>query len=237
MKGGVQGPLARSGNTPPPDLIYRPPPDDGLVILHHDDDMVVLSKPSGLLSVPGNKPHLQDCMEARVQAEFPTATTIHRLDRPTSGVCVMALNREAHRRLGKQFELRQTRKTYRAVVSGEPAEDRGTIEQPLRTDWYNRPKQMVDNCLGREAITHWRVDERLGDQAIMTLNPVTGRSHQLRVHLQWLGHPILGDEFYAPPTVLAKSDRLLLHAESLEITHPSNGKRMRFEDPSPFIKT
>ena len=161
MRKGVHGPLAQSGNTPPPELLYRPPPDNGLNILYADDDILVLSKPSGLLSVPGNKPNLQDCMETRARAQYPSATTVHRLDRPTSGVFLMALNRESHRRLGIQFEKRKTAKTYKAFVSGVVNEDRGRIDQAIRTDWYNRPKQMIDNCMGREAITDWRVLKRL----------------------------------------------------------------------------
>lgn len=234
MRKGVHGPLAQSGNTPPAQLVYDPPQDDGLKILHVDDDILVLSKPAGLLSVPGNQPDLQDCLETRVQSEFPTATTVHRLDRPTSGIVAMALNPEAHRRLGIQFEKRKTSKTYNAVVSGIGEADEGTIEQALRTDWYNRPKQMVDNCLGREAITQWRVVERFENSTRMALNPVTGRSHQLRVHMQWLGHPILGDEFYADAKSGSAADRLMLHAESLEIFHPTTNERMRFQDPCPF---
>ena len=197
MRRGVHGPLALSGNSPPPELVYDPPADNGLNILHSDRDILVLSKPAGLLSVPGNKPELQDCMEARAKSEFPVARTVHRLDRQTSGIFVMALTAEAHRQLGQQFEKRQTDKTYIAVVAGSPESDGGTISQALRTDWYNRPKQMVDNCLGREAITHWRVLERKPGITRVELKPVTGRSHQLRVHMLWLGHPILGDEFYS----------------------------------------
>ncbi|MEM9279972.1 MAG: pseudouridine synthase, partial [Pseudomonadota bacterium] len=143
--------MARSGNTPPPVLDYQPPPDEGLSVIHVDENVLVLSKPAGLLSVAGNKPDLQDCVETRAQAKYPNATTVHRLDRGTSGIFLMALNPEAHRRIGLQFEKRQTSKTYVAIVSGIIAEDTGTIELPLRTDWYNRPKQMVDTCLGKEA--------------------------------------------------------------------------------------
>ncbi len=232
MRKGVHGPLAQSGNSPPPELIYQPPVDCGLNILHVDDDILVLSKPAGLLSVPGNREDLQDCMEARAQAEFPTATTVHRLDRPTSGVFLMALNPESHRRLGIQFEKRKTSKTYKAIVSGVVTEDEGTIDQALRTDWYNRPKQMIDNCLGREAVTQWRALERGENSTLMELKPITGRSHQLRVHMQWLGHPIIGDEFYAPQS--AQANRLKLHAETLEIFHPSTNERVTFSDLCPF---
>lgn len=231
MRKGVHGPLARSNNTPPPDLIYEPPVDDGLNILHVDDDILVLSKPAGLLSVPGNAPHLADCLETRAQVRFPDATTVHRLDRPTSGVFVMALTRDAHKRLGIQFEKRKTTKTYLAIVEGVVSQDQGTINQALRTDWYNRPKQMVDNCLGREAVTRWQVLERHKATTRLELSPVTGRSHQLRVHLQWLGHPIVGDEFYGNTE---PQGRLMLHARSLEIFHPRSNVRMRFDDPCAF---
>jgi tRNA pseudouridine32 synthase/23S rRNA pseudouridine746 synthase len=216
-------------------LIYRPPENNGLTILHADEDILVLSKPAGLLSVPGNKPDLQDCLETRAQHEFPTARTVHRLDRPTSGICVMALNHEAHKRIGMQFEKRETSKTYKAVVFGTVRDDEGMIEMPMRTDWYNRPKQMVDPCLGRDAVTRWQVEERRDDATRVALSPITGRSHQLRVHMQWLGHPIIGDEFYAAPTLSApQSPRLLLHAESIEFTHPASNQAVKFTDPCPF---
>ncbi|MGI9352086.1 MAG: RluA family pseudouridine synthase [Rhizobiaceae bacterium] len=235
MRKGVQGPLARSGNTPPPALVYDPPANEGLNILHLDREILVLSKPAGLLAVPGNKPQLQDCLETRAINEFPEARTVHRLDRPTSGVSIMALTSEAHRHLGRQFEKRVTAKTYIAIVAGNVRISDGTVDQALRTDWYNRPKQMVDNCLGREAITRWRASEYGINSTRMELQPVTGRSHQLRVHMQWIGHPILGDEFYTDATVgQLPASRLMLHAESLEIIHPNTGIRMQFTDNAPF---
>ncbi|MDJ0613226.1 MAG: RluA family pseudouridine synthase [Rhizobiaceae bacterium] len=232
MRKGVHGPLALSGNSPPPELVYDPPTDTGLNVLHVDEDILVLSKPAGLLSVPGNSADLQDCMERRAQSQLPTARTVHRLDRPTSGIFLMALNAEAHRRLGIQFEKRSTSKTYKAIVSGVVLEDEGAIEQALRTDWYNRPKQMVDNCLGREAITRWQVLERHSASTRMELRPITGRSHQLRVHMQWLGYPIMGDEFYVNDQ--NEAPRLMLHAETLEIFHPATNERLEFVDPCPF---
>jgi len=232
MRKGVHGPLAQSGNTPPPELVYDPPANNGLDIIHADNDILVLSKPAGLLSVPGNRPNLSDCMEKRAQAEYPAATTVHRLDRPTSGIFIMALNGESHRRLGIQFEKRKTSKTYIAIVSGCVTEDEGIVEQALRTDWYNRPKQMVDNCLGREAVTRWRVLERHEYATRMELKPVTGRSHQLRVHMQWLGHPIVGDAFYSSEN--DPVERLMLHAETLGIFHPTTNKAMTFSDLCPF---
>lgn len=234
MKRGIQGPLAQSGNNPPPLLVYSPPPDEGLYPLYQDDDLLILSKPAGLLSVPGNKPELSDCLELRARLRFPSAQTVHRLDRATSGIVAMALNPSAHKDLSAQFEKRQTRKTYLALLNGKVAGDEGHVDQPLRTDWYNRPLQMVDRCLGREALTWWQVLERTENVTRILLNPVTGRSHQLRVHMQWLGHPIIGDDFYAPAEVRERAPRLLLHAEKLELVHPRSKERMIFTDKSPF---
>ena len=234
MRKGFHGPLAKSKNSPPPKFTYSPPSDDGLNIVHVDDDILVLSKPANLLSVPGKTEDHADCLETRALSEFPTATVVHRLDRGTSGIFIMALNAKAHRHLGLQFEKRQTAKTYIAEVIGVVEKDEGIINLPMRTDWYNRPKQMVDTYFGREAITEWKVVLRGSETTRMELHPKTGRSHQLRVHLQELGHPILGDSFYAPPHAVAMSKRLLLHAQTLELFHPSNGERMSFTSPCPF---
>lgn len=234
MRKGFQGPLAKSKNTPPPEFTYTPPPDQGLNILHQDDDILVLSKPANLLSVSGKEEHHSDCLEARVLKQFPAAKVVHRLDRGTSGIFIMALNSNAHRHLGLQFEKRKTQKTYIAEVIGLVEKDEGIIDLPMRTDWYNRPKQMVDTYFGREAITEWQVISRGNETTRLELHPKTGRSHQLRVHLQELGHPILGDSFYAPSHAVAMSERLLLHAAELEVHHPAAGERMRFCDPCPF---
>lgn len=234
MRKCFQGPLAKSKNTPPPEFTYSPPPDEGLDIIHQDNDVLVLSKPANLLSVSGKLESHSDCLEARALKEFPNAKVVHRLDRGTSGIFVMALNSNAHRHLGLQFEKRKTRKTYISEVIGLVEKDEGTINLPMRTDWYNRPKQMVDTYFGREAITEWKVISRGEETTRLELHPKTGRSHQLRVHLQELGHPILGDSFYAPEHAVAMSKRLLLHAERLEVFHPSNGERVSFADPCPF---
>ena len=234
MRRGVQGPLARSTNSPVPVLDYRPPPDDGLSLCYVDKHILVLDKPAGLLSVPGKGEALSDCMEARVQARFPSATTVHRLDRATSGLFLMARTPQAHRHLGLQFEKRRIEKTYLAMVDGHIEAETGEIDQPLRTDWYNRPKQMVDPCLGRPALTRWQVIGRDAGTTRLALFPQTGRTHQLRVHLQALGHPILGDEFYAGKAAMAAADRLLLHAWKLAFRHPATGDTVRFEAPCPF---
>ncbi len=234
MRKAMFGPLPASRNTPPPVFIYEPPQEPRLNVLYQDDDLLVLSKPSGLLSVPGKHREHADSLETRVLAEFPEATTVHRLDRGTSGVLMMARNPKAHRHLGLQFERRKTSKTYIARVAGKVEPDSGTIDLPLLTDWQNRPKQMVDRMLGREATTNWRVVERERNATRMELTPITGRSHQLRVHMQELGHPILGDSFYAPLEIVAAADRLQLHAEKLSIFHPADGREITFCDPCPF---
>ncbi len=234
MRKGMQGPLARSQNSPPPEFIYQPPKNTGLGIVFHDDDILVLNKPSGLLSVPGKSSEHRDSMETRALAEFPDARVVHRLDRGTSGVMVFALNAKAHRHLGLQFEKRQTEKEYIALVQGTIKESHGIISQPLRTDWYNRPKQMVDFVLGREAVTHWQILDRKDEFTRILLQPKTGRSHQLRVHMQEMGHPILGDQFYSNEKEAARYDRLMLHAQTLTFCHPKTGEQETFTVPCPF---
>lgn len=213
---------------------YRPPMDPYLHVVHHDKSILVLSKQSGLLSVPGKAPEHFDCLESRARSSFPDALTVHRLDRGTSGLVVMGLGKMAHRHLSMQFQKRQTRKTYVAVVWGRVALKSGCIELPLRCDWPNRPLQMVDIEMGKKAVTHWERLSRTDASTRMQLRPITGRSHQLRVHMQQLGHPILGDTFYATEAAIAASNRLLLHAQSLTIHHPEDGRTITFEDPCPF---
>ncbi len=218
---------------------YTPPADPWLVVLHRDDRILIASKPSGLLTVPGKTENLADCLEQRVRSEFPTATIVHRLDRDTSGVLVMALDRDAHRHLGLQFERRHVQKAYIARVWGRVENDAGKIELPLATDWPNRPKQRVDRINGRTALTEWELLEReqIADCHAVTriaLFPRTGRSHQLRVHMSEIGHPILGDRLYAPPAALRAADRLQLHAERLTFFHPADGQTVTFVDTCPF---
>ncbi len=200
-----------------------------------DERIVVLDKPAGLLSVPGIGPEKQDCLARRVQAQRPDARIVHRLDRATSGVIVMALDRDAHRQLSRQFEQRLVGKRYIAVVSGRPEADGGEIDLPLRKDLDDEgPRHMVDHQRGRWALTRYRVLRADPDRSRLELSPVTGRSHQIRVHCKAVGHPILGDDLYAPPAVTAMADRLLLHAQSLTITHPTSGEAMTFESRTPF---
>ena len=209
------------------------PPDGPLEILHEDHEVLLVDKPSGLLSVPGKGAHLADCLLARVQAVFPTALLVHRLDRDTSGVMVFALTPHAQRHLGLQFEKRQTKKTYVARVWGEMAEKTGTVDLPLIVDWPNRPRQMVDPENGRPAQTDWRVVRAGGGETRVRLMPRTGRSHQLRVHMLALGHPILGDPFYAEGAARAHP-RLMLHSETLQFRHPDGGQGLRVTAKAPF---
>lgn len=220
-------------NPVPKNFDYQPPTEPWLTILHADDDIVVLDKPSGLLTVPGKDPALADSLETRVQAKWPTSKVVHRLDKDTSGILLMALNKKALGHLGSQFEHRKTEKNYVARVWGEMAEDSGEVDLPLATDWENKPRQRVDHERGRASRTTWEVVTREQGVTRVKLVPHTGRTHQLRVHMLALGHPILGDQFYATGEALAAADRLQLHAEMLAFTHP-DGTPMRFISPAPF---
>lgn len=210
------------------------PPDTPLDILHADHELLVVNKPAGLLSVPGKGPHLADCLLARVQSAFPTALLVHRLDRDTSGVMVFAQTPHAQRHLGLQFEKRQTQKTYLARVSGLLQPRKGTVDLPLIVDWPNRPRQMVCHDTGKPAVTDWRVVRYDGDETRVRLMPRTGRSHQLRVHMLALGHPILGDPFYATGPARDDHPRLMLHSEELRLRHPDGGVGQKFRAKAPF---
>lgn len=209
------------------------PPTDPLDVIHHDHEILIVNKPSGLLSVPGKGPHLADCLIARVQEVFPTALLIHRLDRDTSGVMVFALTPHAQRHIGLQFEKRQTKKTYVARVAGRLEPKTGTVDLPLIVDWPNRPKQMVCHETGKQAVTDWRVVKSSDAESRVRLMPKTGRSHQLRVHMLALGHPILGDPFYATGPA-RDHPRLMLHSEELRLRHPDGGEGVRFRAKAPF---
>lgn len=203
-------------------------------ILYSDAEIIVADKPSGLLSVPGIGPQNQDCLIARVQQQFLQARIVHRLDQHTSGVIVLALDADAHRNLGRQFEERRVAKRYIALVHGNVADDTGEINLPLRKDMTRKTRHIVDHEQGKHAVTFWTVINRSDNTTRIALMPKTGRSHQLRVHMNELGHPILGDELYAPPEVVALAPRLMLHAEMLTITHPRTGEMMTFESLCPF---
>ena len=208
------------------------PPMEPLEVLHEDHELIVVNKPAGLLSVPGKGEHLADCLLTRVQAAFPTALLVHRLDRDTSGVMVFAATPGAQRHLGLQFEKRQTKKAYVARVHGRMEEAEGTIELPLIVDWPNRPRQMVCHETGREAITGFKRLKAGDAESRVRLFPRTGRSHQLRVHMAESGHPILGDPFYSENA--GAWPRMMLHAEELRLRHPDGGRGMRFFAKAPF---
>lgn len=205
-------------------------------ILYLDDFLVIVDKPAGLLSVPGRGVDKQDCLAGRVQAQFPDALIVHRLDMGTSGVMVLARGKAMERALSILFQARKVRKRYVAVVAGRLGQEEGEINLPLIADWPNRPRQMVSFELGKPSCTRYRVlgYDVVGDISRLELEPVTGRSHQLRVHLQALGHPILGDELYAGAQVCAKAGRLLLHAAAIEFAHPLTGELVAVKSNVPF---
>lgn len=224
------------------ELSESPMPAGGLRLVHQDDALLVVDKPAGLLSVPGRGADKQDCAWLRVRQQFPDALVVHRLDMATSGLLLLARGPEAQRRLSRAFADRQVDKRYVALVAGRPPAPGGAdtgwhlIDLPLAADWPNRPRRIVDHVHGKPSQTRWRVlarDEQ-GDRTRLELAPVTGRSHQLRVHLQALGHPIVGDHFYAPPQVREAAARLLLHASELRLAHPTTGKSMHWRSPVPF---
>lgn len=213
------------------EFVYAPPKAP-LSYIFTDDDLIIVEKPSGLLSVPGKTE--PDCLEARIRADFPEALTIHRLDMATSGVMVFARNANAQRHIGLQFEKRMTEKTYLARVWGQLAKDEGQIDLPLITDWPNRPRQMICHERGKTSLTEWKVIGREDAVTRVELYPKTGRSHQLRVHMLTIGHPILGDRLYAPENAYEAAPRLQLHAHKLKLRKPTGGDWIEFVSPCNF---
>ena len=209
-------------------LHYAPPLSPYLDILYQDEALVVFNKPSGLLTVPGKAPEHKDSLEYRARLVWPGIRLVHRLDMATSGVVVMALTADSQRELNRQFQQRETEKHYIARASSQIAADCGSIDLPLICDWPNRPKQKVCYEHGKPSLTHYHVLSRDSSGSRVRLTPVTGRSHQLRVHLQWLGHAILGDKFYADALALSAADRLQLHAEKLRLQHPVDKRWLEF---------
>lgn len=220
-----------------------------LRVVYADDTLAVLDKPSGLLSVPGRGPERADCLSTRVQQVFPDALVVHRLDMGTSGLLVMARGAAAQSALSRQFACREVRKTYEALVAGVPSgppagADSGwsSIRLPLQVDWPHRPRSQVVLDGGKPSHTRWQMIEVLERQtrgipvvcSRLQLEPITGRSHQLRVHLMAIGHPILGDELYAPIPLAQATPRLMLHARTLAFSHPVTGRPMAFDAPTPF---
>ena len=218
--------------------IYKPPADCGLDMIFEDQDFLVISKPSGLLSVPGRADTHKDCLETRAQNDFPDARIVHRLDMDTSGIMVMARSAEAHRHMSIQFQKRKVEKLYTALLWGHLENDSGRVDMPIRCDWENRPRQIVDFDQGKPSQTEWRVIERTvfngADTTRVALKPLTGRTHQLRVHMQEIGYPILGDDFYAHEDAFNAAHRLCLHAEQLAFFHPRTNDFMHFEAPCAF---
>ena len=215
-------------------------------LIYEDSALLVFNKPSGLLSVPGKGPEKADCLRTRVQQVYPEALTVHRLDMSTSGILLMARSAALHRSLSIAFQDREVHKRYIAVVDGQirndnPPEDEDPstwrlIDLPIATDWINRPLQKIDMQEGKPSQTHYKVldYDAASDRTRLELAPITGRTHQLRVHLQSLGHPILGDHLYASPEIMAKSERLLLHASQLTLTHPVTGEPLVMHCAAPF---
>ncbi len=208
-----------------------------MIPIHEDEHLLVLEKPSGLLSVPGRGPDKQDCLSKRVQDRYPEALIVHRLDQDTSGLLMMARGLEAQRRLSRLFETRQVHKRYVALVAGHPAQTQAeqasdedgwrTIDGPILLDWERRPIHIIHPD-GKASRSRWRVLQTGEHATLVELEPVTGRTHQLRVHMQSIGHPMLGDSLYAPPEFKALSPRLLLHAQDLAFAHPFTGAEMVF---------
>lgn len=206
------------------------------LLIHADDALLAADKPADLLAVPGRGPLNADCLSARVQAVYSDALVVHRLDMSTSGLMLLARGPAMQRTLSMAFAERRVEKTYVAVVDGLLADDRGEITLPLIADWPNRPRQKVDSARGKPSLTRWQVlsrDEDAGRTRV-ALQPVTGRSHQLRVHLMAIGHAIVGDTLYAPPPVAAGAPRLLLHASRLQLANPAHDTPLDLRSAPPF---
>jgi tRNA pseudouridine32 synthase / 23S rRNA pseudouridine746 synthase len=209
-------------------------------LIYEDNALLVFNKPSGLLSVPGKGPEKADCLRTRVQQVYPEALTVHRLDMSTSGILLMARSAELHRKLSIAFQDREVKKRYVAIVDGRvlesPLQEWQLIDKPIATDWINRPLQKIDPIEGKASQTHYKIVsyDAATDTTRLELAPITGRTHQLRVHLQSIGHPILGDHLYASPEAMAKSARLMLHASQLTFTHPVTGQLLDLCCEAPF---
>lgn len=216
--------------------LYKPPSDQWLDILYLDKELIIVNKPSGLLSVPGRGPEKQDSLSVRVQQQYPEALSVHRLDMDTSGLILMARSKDSQRQLSQLFEQRQVVKQYMAIVHGQLDSMKGEINYPLMSDWPNRPRQKIDHEHGKPSITRYQVMQYNADNntSLLQITPLTGRSHQIRVHLQSIGHPILGDRLYAHQEVREQSNRLMLHASFLAFTYPDSNKLIEMECEATF---
>lgn len=215
-------------------LNYQPPLTPYLNILYRDEQIVVVDKPSGLLSVPGRASEHYDSVYTRVIRALPEIKLVHRLDMATSGIMLFALGKKAQSHISRQFQQRTTQKTYHARVFASLPANAGFIDLPLACDWPNRPRQQLDYQVGKASQTQYRVLRQDADSTFVELTPYSGRSHQLRVHMQALGCPILGDKFYAHEVAFSMAPRLLLHAHQLSITHPLTEQSLRFTSTTPF---
>jgi tRNA pseudouridine32 synthase/23S rRNA pseudouridine746 synthase len=203
-------------------------------ILYEDEHLLLVRKPDLLLSIPGRHPLNKDSLVSRLQLDYPSATIVHRLDLDTSGIMVIPLDRPTHAHISRQFQQRRVKKSYHAIVYGRVARDEGEIDLPIACDWDNRPRQKICPANGKPALTRYRVLERSGDRSRLLLSPVTGRSHQLRIHLRELGHPILGCDMYAHQEALEMAPRLMLHATTLAFEHPATGVWIEGQCPPDF---
>ncbi|GAB5450627.1 MAG: bifunctional tRNA pseudouridine(32) synthase/23S rRNA pseudouridine(746) synthase RluA [Halioglobus sp.] len=217
---------------PPPYLV--PHSQEEIQILYADEDLLLVRKPHLLLTIPGRHPLNRDCLITRLQQRYPGASIVHRLDLDTSGIMVIPLNKPSHAHISRQFQQRRVEKSYHAVVYGEVEQDSGEINLPIAPDWADRPRQKICQQRGKSALTRFTVLQRLPDRTRLLLQPVTGRSHQLRIHLSTIGHPILGCDMYAHAAALAMADRLLLHATELGFEHPASGAWISGESAPDF---
>ena len=218
-----------------PDTPYLVPhSQEEIAILYEDEDLLLVRKPDLLLSIPGRHPLNKDCLITRLQERYPSASIVHRLDLDTSGIMVIPLNKPTHAHISRQFQARKVEKSYIAVVYGRVEDDLGEIDLPIAADWNNRPRQIICAERGKSALTRYEVLSRELDRSRILLRPVTGRSHQLRIHMRELGHPILGCDMYAHEKALKMAPRLLLHATTLAFEHPGSGQWLSGECPPDF---
>ena len=211
-----------------------PHSQEEITILYEDEDLLLVRKPHLLLTIPGRHPLNKDCLISRLQLSYPSASIVHRLDLDTSGIMVIPLNKATHAHISRAFQERQVMKSYHAIVYGVVGPDQGEINLPIAPDWNDRPRQVISEERGKQALTRFEVLQRGVDRTRLLLMPVTGRSHQLRIHMRELGHPILGCDMYAHEAALKLSPRLLLHATTLQFTHPTTGESLSGECPPDF---